>query len=117
MLRHRDRSLAHVQASLIYSVRSLADVVYRDELDAMAHGDRDLRLVYALTREHPADWSGHRGRVNEILLADNSFAREHNPSFFVCGPTGFVESISSKLIKLGFDPLSIKTERFGPSGG
>ncbi|WP_050629778.1 ferredoxin reductase [Bradyrhizobium viridifuturi] len=117
MLRHRRRSLAHTPASLIYSVRSLADAVYRDELDAMAQDDRDLRLVYALTREQPSNWSGHWGRVNEMLLANNSFAREHDPSIFVCGPTGFVESISSMLVKLGFDPFSIKTERFGPSGG
>ena len=117
MLRHRNKSLAHVPASLIYSVRGLADIVYRDELDAMAHGDRNLRIVYALTREQPSNWSGHLGRVNEMLLASNSFAREHNPSIFICGPTGFVESISSMFVKLGFDPFSIKTERFGPSGG
>jgi ferredoxin-NADP reductase len=116
MLRHRRRSRARIPASLIYSARSLADVVYRDELDAMASGDLDLRLVYALTREHPNDWSGHRGRVNEALLAANSFTREQNPTFFVCGPTGFVEGISSMLVKLGFDPFSIKTERFGPTG-
>jgi ferredoxin-NADP reductase len=116
MLRHRRRSLARIPASLIYSARSLADVVYRDELDTMARGDRDLRLVYALTREHPSDWNGHRGRVNEALLAENSFTREQNPTFFICGPTGFVEGISSMLVKLGFDPLAIRTERFGPTG-
>lgn len=117
MLRHRNASRNRTPASLIYSARSLADVVYRDELDAMSRGDDDLRLVYAFTREHPRDWSGHRGRVDEILLAENSFPPEHNPTFFICGPTGFVESISSMLVKLGFNPLAIKTERFGPSGG
>lgn len=117
MLRHRRRSRARIPASLIYSARSLADVVYRDELDTMARGDHDLRLVYALTREHPGDWNGHRGRVNEVLLAKNGFTPAQNPTFFVCGPTGFVESISSMLVKLGFDPFAIKTERFGPSGG
>ena len=90
--------------------------MYRDELDTMARGDRDLRLAYALTREHPSDWNGHRGRVNEPLLAESSFAREQNPTFFICGPTGFVEGISSMLVKLGFDPLAIRTERFGPTG-
>ncbi|MBR0843534.1 ferredoxin reductase [Bradyrhizobium liaoningense] len=116
MLRHRRRSRAHIPASLIYSARSLADIVYRDELDAMARGDPDLHLAYALTREHPGDWNGHRGRVNEALLAENSFTREQNPTFFVCGPTGFVESISSMLVRLGVYPLDIRTERFGPTG-
>ena len=116
MLRHRKRSRPNIPASLIYSARSLADVVYRDELDTMAHGDLNLRLVYALTREHPSDWNGHLGRVNEVLLAENSFTREQNPTFFICGPAGFVESISSMLVKLGFDPFTVKTERFGPTG-
>jgi len=116
MLRHRERSRPNIPASLIYSARSLADVVYRDELDMMARGDLNLRLVYALTREHPSDWNGHLGRVTEVLLAENSFTREQNPTFFICGPTGFVESISSMLVKLGFDPFTVKTERFGPTG-
>jgi len=116
MLRHRRASRDPIPASLIYSVRSLDDIIYRDELDAMTDGDADLRLVYALTRACPGNWSGHRGRIDQLLLAESSFAREENPLFFVCGPTGFVESISSKLVKLGFDPLAIKTERFGPSG-
>ncbi|QIO32344.1 ferredoxin reductase [Bradyrhizobium sp. 1(2017)] len=116
MLRHRKMSRPNIPASLIYSARSLADVVYWDELDTMARGDLNLRLVYTLTREHPSDWNGHLGRVNEVLLAENSFTREQNPTFFICGPAGFVESISSMLVKLGFDPFTVKTERFGPTG-
>lgn len=88
MLRHRRRSPAPIPASLIYSARSLADVVYRDELDTMAYDDRDLRLVYALTREHPSDWNGHRGRVNEALLAESSFTREQIPRSSFAVPPG-----------------------------
>jgi ferredoxin-NADP reductase len=116
MLRHRQRAIGRIPALLIYSARSLPDVVYREELDAMAHRDNDLRLVYALTREQPRDWVGHRGRIDEALLAEKCFPREQNPSFYICGPTGFVESISGMLVGLGFNPLAIKTERFGPSG-
>ncbi|MCP3402740.1 ferredoxin reductase [Bradyrhizobium sp. CCGB20] len=117
MLRHRNRSRDRAPASLIYSARSLADVVYRGELDAMSQNDHDFRLVYALTREQPGNWSGHRGRIDEALLAENSFPREQNPTCFICGPTGFVETISSMLVRLDMNPLAIKTERFGPSGG
>ncbi|CCE10667.1 Oxidoreductase FAD-binding region [Bradyrhizobium sp. STM 3843] len=117
MLRHREKSSDATPALLIYSARSLADVVYRKELDAMASRDDDLRLVYALTREQPSDWLGHCGRIDEALLAGHCFPREQNPTSFVCGPTDFVESIARMLVRLGFDPLTIKTERFGPSGG
>ena len=35
---------------------------------------------------------------------------------YVCGPTGFVESVTTKLIEQGHRPSAIRTERFGPSG-
>jgi ferredoxin-NADP reductase len=117
MLRHRDRSSCRTPTVLIYSSRSLADIVYREELDGMAHRDAKLDVIYALTREQPKNWAGHRGRIDRALLATNCFPPTQNPAVYVCGPTPFVESVSSFLVELGFDPLGIKTERFGPSGG
>ncbi|SHG95938.1 ferredoxin reductase [Bradyrhizobium erythrophlei] len=117
MLRHRDRLPSRPPALLIYSARSWEDIVYRDELEAMISRDSSFRLVYALTRQQPKDWRGHRGRINKGLLAANWFPPADNPTIYVCGPTTFVETAASLLVEIGFDPLSIKTERFGPSGG
>jgi ferredoxin-NADP reductase len=117
MLRHRDKAKNRSPALLIYSSRRLQDVIYRDEIDAMARHDPALRIVHALTREAPRDWTGHRGRVDKSLLAANCFAPAQQPAIYVCSPTSFVESIAVLLVELGFEPLSIKTERFGPSGG
>jgi ferredoxin-NADP reductase len=36
---------------------------------------------------------------------------------YVCGPTPFVEAVATALVQLGHEPLRIKTERFGPTGG
>jgi ferredoxin-NADP reductase len=38
------------------------------------------------------------------------------PTCYVCGPTGFVESVADILVALGHDPGRVRTERFGPSG-
>jgi ferredoxin-NADP reductase len=38
------------------------------------------------------------------------------PRTLVCGPTPFVEHVSSLLVEIGYDALAIKTERFGPTG-
>jgi ferredoxin-NADP reductase len=51
------------------------------------------------------------------LLAANGFPPAQSPAIYICGPTAFVESVSGFLVELGYDSLSIKTERFGPSGG
>jgi len=117
MLRHRARRKVRAPALLLYSSRSLDDVIYREELDMMARGDPDLRVVNTLTRKQPERWTGHRGRINSALLAEAGFSPKQDPKVYVCGPTPFVEDVSRFLVELGHDPLTIKTERFGPSGG
>jgi ferredoxin-NADP reductase len=116
MLRHRASRKLRAPALLVYSSRSLEDVIYRDELDAMARRDPDLRVVNTLTRSQPEGWTGHRGRIDKALLAEECFSPEQKPKIFVCGPTPFVEVVSRLLVELGHNPLTVKTERFGPSG-
>ena len=117
MLRHRDRQHGRAPASLLYSSRSLEDVIYRKELDAMARSDPYLRVVNTLTRKQPEGWTGPRRRIDEALLAEACFPPEQDPRIFVCGPTPLVEDASRLLVELGHNPLTIKTERFGPTGG
>jgi ferredoxin-NADP reductase len=117
MLRHRARRKVRAPALLLYSSRSLEDVIYREELDAMMRRDPDLRVVNTLTRKQPEGWTGHRGRIDKALLAEAGFPPAQNPKVYVCGPTPLVEDVSRLLVELGHDPLTIKTERFGPTGG
>jgi ferredoxin-NADP reductase len=116
MLRHREKRKSGASALLLYSSRSLDDVIYRAELDAMTRRDPRLRVVNTLTREQPIGWMGRRGRIDKTLLAETCFPLQQNPKLFVCGSTPFVEDVSTYLVELGYDPLMIKTERFGPSG-
>ena len=98
-----------VTARLIYSARTLEDVIYRSELEAL--GDD---VVLTLTREQR---DGVRaGRVDTDLLREAGFPPEEEPRIFVCGPTPFVESIASELVGLGHAPERVRTERFGPTG-
>jgi ferredoxin-NADP reductase len=101
---------------LLYSARSLNDVIYRQELESIgAAGDGvDVRL--ALTREWPEDWSGHRGRIDRELLEAVAWPATDMPLTYICGPSGFVESASGTLVSSGHDPSRIRTERFGPTG-
>jgi ferredoxin-NADP reductase len=117
MLRHRARRKIRAPALLLYSSRSLHDVIYREELDMMARGDPELRVVNTLTRNQPERWTGPRGRITSALLVEVGFPPKQNPKIYVCGPTSLVEDVSRFLVELGHDSLTIKTERFGPSGG
>ncbi|MEA2362156.1 MAG: hypothetical protein QOD71_1301 [Thermoleophilaceae bacterium] len=105
ILRHGRRSAPDVAMRLVYSVRTAEDVIYADEL-----GD-EAELTF--TREPPADWTGHTGRIDASLLDDPDFA---SGTAFVCGSNGFVESASRLLLENGFEPEQVRTERFGPTG-
>jgi ferredoxin-NADP reductase len=117
MLRHRARRKVHTPALLLFSSRSLEDVIYRQELEMMGRDGPDLRVVGTLTRKQPEGWTDYRGRIGKALLAEVGFPPDRTPKIYVCGPTAFVEDVSGFLVELGHDPRTVKTERFGPSGG
>src|SRR2546429_1844569 len=57
MLRHRAARSSTVPARLVYSARSLEDVIYRSELETLAAGD-GLQVHLTLTRSRPAGRTG-----------------------------------------------------------
>jgi ferredoxin-NADP reductase len=114
MLRHRSAVESDVPARLLYSARSLDEVIYRDELMQESESD-GVDVRFTLTRRQPDGWKGYSGRINRELLADVAFAPDEMPRTYVCGPTGFVETAAQSLVDLGHPPGSIRTERFGPT--
>ncbi len=110
MLRHRLRTGSDVPARLLYSSRTLPDVIYRGELDQYGDG---VRVICTLTRSQPPGWTGYSGRVNAAMLTETVWPASQNPLAFICGPTSFVEAVAENLIKLGYPTQRVKTERFG----
>jgi ferredoxin-NADP reductase len=97
---------------LVYSVRRPADVYYAQEL---GHLERDcdwLRVAVVYTRAA----GPQTGRIGVADLAVPGWTPEDGLRVYVCGPTGFVESVTTKLIGQGHRPSAIRAERFGPSG-
>jgi ferredoxin-NADP reductase len=116
MLRHRAAANGGVPIKMLYSARRLDDVIYRDELAHLAASDEtDIR--FTLTREWPDRWSGYRRRVDREMVEQVAWSPEDRPLVYVCGPNGFVEAVADAMVELGHDQASIRTERFGPSGG
>jgi ferredoxin-NADP reductase len=107
MLRTRRRTMPELPMRLVYSVRAAEDVIYVDEL-----GDD---AVLTFTGAAPEGWGGHRGRVDEALIAQSADSLTSGIAF-VCGSNGFVESATELLLECGFEPQRVRTERFGPTG-
>lgn len=119
MLRHHAladaASRSNVPVSVLYSSRTWDDVIYREELMALAQRP-EVNVGVALTRSAPADWRGYQRRIDRAMLQEFAPPPSAAPIAYVCGPTPLVESVATVLVELGHDPARVRTERFGPTG-
>jgi ferredoxin-NADP reductase len=115
MLRERVRSGSDVPVRYLSSARSYDDLIFRQELESITSEAEEVEVLHALTRSQPPKWTGLTGRVNRVMLAQHVWPAFTRPLCYVCGPTGFVETVASTLVALGHQPGRIKTERFGPT--
>lgn len=116
MIRHRSSVESKAPFRLLYSSRTYDDVIYREELERLAAEDW-LEVFHTLTRAQPQGWSGYARRIDAELLGEVAWPAGEGAAVFVCGSTRFVEAAADGVVQLGYDPLSIKTERFGATGG
>ncbi len=116
MLRHHAASGSDAPAVLLYSSRTVDDIIYRVELDRLAaRGPRTV--VHTLTRAQPSGWPGYRRRIDAEMLSEVFGAPSSSALAYVCGPTSLVEGAATTLVNLGFAADRVRTERFGPTGG
>ena len=116
MLRHRAAAGRDGPATLLYSSRAFADVIYREELDRLAANDPGLTVATRSRATSPKVGRGSQRRIDEDMLAEVFGGADPEATAFVCGPTRFVEVAAEGLVGLGYDPSRVRTERFGPSG-
>jgi ferredoxin-NADP reductase len=113
MVRARAAAGSRVPFRLIYSVRTPDDLLYADELRKRQRDDQGLDVTYVYTRSSPD--GKPVGRLSVATLNTHGWPADFAPACFVCGPTGFVETVADALVALGHDPSRIRTERFGGS--
>jgi ferredoxin-NADP reductase len=116
MLRHRAAIGSRVPTRLLYSSRSLGDVIFREELERLVATDESLTVSHTLTRAQPPGWRGYARRIDALMLEEVGWRPGERPLAYVCGPTRLVEAVAGDLVALGHDPARVRTERFGPTG-
>ena len=116
MLRHHAAQGTETPATLLYSARTLDDVIYQAELDRLAAGGY-RRVIYTLTRGQPDSWTGYRRRIDLEMLNEVIGPPSDDGLAYVCGPTPLVEGVATMLVQMGFAADRVRTERFGPTGG
>ncbi|MBG6237713.1 ferredoxin-NADP reductase [Mycetocola sp. CAN_C7] len=112
MLRAHSAAQSTTPMRLLYGLRTPEDLFFADELKTLGSANpAAISLVFSrLTPEH---WPDPPGRLSRDSLAAHTIGPEQRPRLFVCGSTGFVETVLSWLTELGHGSTDIRAERFG----
>jgi ferredoxin-NADP reductase len=102
--------------TLLFSVKTGSDIIYRDELAQWTKQLPGLRSFIFLTRPSQDDhhvWKGLFGRIDENAIRNGVGGDVLTSRFYVCGPTPFVTSVIDSLRRLAVSADRIATEKFG----
>ena len=116
MIRHRQNAGSTVPTRLLYSSRTLDDIIYSQELDRLQAEGNGFQVFHTLTRSQPAGWQGYSRRIDSRMLEEVAAPLGQAPLAYICGPTLLVEAVASGLKQRGNPADRIRTERFGPTG-
>lgn len=85
--------------TLVYSCRTPAELLFREELETMTRSDPNFKLIITITRPEPGmQWKGKTGRINEQLLREQT---DLTSTFYFCGPPAFTSAMHEFLSQLG----------------
>lgn len=100
---------------LVFGCRTEEDLLYRDELEALAQRHPRFRYLPTLSRA-PDAWPGRRGYVQahlvEVARALDALGGPP-PHYYVCGLTKMIDEVRRTLKEtLGVDRRCVHTERY-----
>jgi ferredoxin-NADP reductase len=113
MLRYiNDLELA-TPVTLLYCVRTRADIIFENELVTLRRSLPNFKYDVCLSKPDPT-WKGRSGRLTEEFVSQ--YVTDLNsPTFFLCGPKGFMDNARQILSTLSVNPDRILQESFGES--
>ena len=131
MLRQRILTNSTAPFRMIYSARTPDHLFYANELYDISQKAHGITIDRIYTRSGLPDDTREPGRLRPDDLPEASTNSRSTPAgagpagaapagktrVYVCGPTSFVESAAQQLLDRGHPASTIRTERFGPSGG
>ena len=99
--------------TLLYCVRTAADIIFENELARLSRSLPNFKHAVCLSRTDPT-WKGRSGRLTGEFVSQ--YVTDLNsPTFFLCGPKGFMDNARQILSTLGVNQDRILQESFGES--
>ena len=110
MLRYIDEAGLAAEVTIIYSARTASELLFLRELEQLAARNPGMNSIFTVTGPGTQDWTGSRGRIGAGLIQEQGLPPDS--LYYLCGPPGFEEEISTLLGSLGVSPGHIKVERW-----
>ena len=106
----RDRG-DRVPLQLFYANNCLEDVIFYEEIKALAEEMENLEVIWVL-RDPPEGWEGEVGFITAELLDRHKSPDNGHRRYYVCGPGPMMDAVETKLVERGIQGRRVFSERF-----
>jgi Na+-transporting NADH:ubiquinone oxidoreductase subunit F len=104
------------KATFWYGARSLKEVFYADQFDAIAADFPNFEWHLALSEPLPEDnWEGPTGFIHQVIY-DNYLSKHDEPEdieYYLCGPPMMNSAVTNMLYELGVPDEMVEFDDFG----
>jgi CDP-4-dehydro-6-deoxyglucose reductase len=99
---------------LIYGCRTPADLLYREEFEAMMEEFPNFTYTVTLSREPATDteFEALNGYVHQVYERDYATPRP-DLRFYLCGWSQMVDEARERLLAIGYDESQVVLELYG----
>ncbi|MGD9950237.1 MAG: NADH:ubiquinone reductase (Na(+)-transporting) subunit F [Desulfobulbus sp.] len=104
------------QVSFWYGGRSLQELFYTEEFEALAEEHDNFTFHLALSEPQPEDnWQGLTGFIHQVLF--EKYLKHHSApedvNYYMCGPPVMTKAVLDMLDNLGVESTNIHYDDFG----
>jgi glycine betaine catabolism B len=113
MARWVQDTLVPCDVIFLHSARTPEDIIFRQELEAMAAQMPNFRLAFTVSRPAAqSNWTGLTGRISNLML-QMVVPDLCDRAVYVCGSRDWMQNIKSILTTLDFPMSAYQEESFG----
>ena len=96
---------------LLFSVRFVKDVVFRDELDYLQKRFPNLHVLVTISGDPDTAWDGARGNITRELVETFVPDLKHGP-IMLCGPDRMMTAMRALFVGMGVPDAEVHQEAF-----
>ena len=102
--------------TFFYGARSLREMFYEEEYNALAEKYENFSWHVALSDPIPEDnWEGYTGFIHQVI--HDEYLKDHEApedcEYYMCGPPMMMDACFKMLDDLGVEPEAVKFDDFG----